>query len=276
VRTSEIRLQERDLELFRLLCWFGYLGIEHIEKQIFCTSYKRTADRLCRLRKNGYLIFLRRRDGLGSRVYTPNLKKLVQVLPEDLIERGQTAFEYKPWFRPSQHEDLVRYWALRVLNWFPEVEIELDFHLFKKIPGHGSANKDEIKKLPDFSVKFAGSAALLNVEIELTDKGKERYQKIIRSILINAKVPVFYLAANEKIQRTVQFSYESVLAGMGSRGQILKSKINISDFLGSDFKEVLSEIIEGAKSQRIGNPQELVQDKGLNQVRGTSLEDYFN
>ena len=200
---SKICLQPRDYLLFKMICQFGYLTADHVEKGIFFTSNKRTRRRLNVLIQAGFLKYVTRRYQTGTlKVYVPNFANLETILEKEFLETYHKAALVKPWFRSiSGHEDIVRDWAIRFQNLFPDAKVDLDFMLMDS--KYKLSNKNESRDLlPDIVVRF-NSGFEIAWEIELTRKSQQRYFSKLTDIVSTPNRSTVYLVPEEKFKCVV-------------------------------------------------------------------------
>ncbi len=195
----KIDLQLRDYLLLTRLCQFGYLNLEYITELIFETHYKNVSRRLIKLRKLGLVSFIRRTAFNGTKVYIPLIKNIQSLVTEEMWAQGQKLCTFQPWFfRLYEHSDQVRYWGLRVLKYWPDVALNLEYLLD---PGDYTLYEkglDARIKIPDFTIEFEDEDQV-SFEIELHPKSSSTYDQIFLSMHQMRRWPVVYFVRTPSI-----------------------------------------------------------------------------
>jgi hypothetical protein len=201
---QKINLQPRDINLLQRLCQFGYLKLESISEFIFRTSYKNTSRRLVKLRNAGLVTFIRRTDCNGTKVYIPILKNIKGLVEPETWERGQKICSLQPWFfRLFAHSDQVQFWALRVLNEFPEVDFKLEYLLEPEEYALFDSDKQAHRKVPDFLIEFDDGKQIA-FEVELHPKSSEAYSNVFMNMFGTRKCPVVYFTRTQATKTKVK------------------------------------------------------------------------
>lgn len=241
-----MRLQKRDVELLIMICDFGLLSTKQIGKLFFKEVAITTVLKRLRILEKGRLI--KRVSGLES-------FELLWVLSDKgarIIERENYKTSWNK--RLLEHDHKISSLRLNFLNlklyesWVPEHEIRS--LLYKKYSFKGSLNK----LIPDglMTVKRKGNIETWAMEMELSLKGKNRYEKIFKEYGKKENLSgIWYFAKGESIFKSLKDSYK--------RHSYL---LNGKTFVISYVDEVLFNLIE-AKIFYPGKTETLTQFFGI-------------
>ena len=241
-----MRLQKRDGELFKMVCDFGLLSTKQIGNLFFKeVAITTVLKRLRILEKEG---FIKRVSGLES-----------FELLWGISDKGARLIEqenYKTsWSKQLlEHDYKISSLRLSFLNfklyesWVPEHEIRS--LLYKKYSFKGSLNK----LIPDglMTIKRKGNVETWAMEIELSLKGKDRYERIFREYGKKENLSgIWYFVKGDSLFKSLKDSYKRY-------SYLLNGKV----FVISYIDEVLSNLME-AKIFYPANVETLSQFLGI-------------
>ena len=223
-----MRLQERDIELLKMICDFGLLSTKQVRSLFFKDVAITTV--LKRLRILEGESFIKRVTGLESF----ELLWVINNKGARLIEQEN----YKTsWSKQLiEHDYKISCLRLSFLNsklyesWVPEHQIRS--LLYKKYSFKGSINK----LIPDglMTLKRKGKVETWAMEMELSLKGKDRYERIFREYGKKENLSgIWYFVKGETLFKSLRDSYK--------RNSYL---LNGKAFVISYIDEVLSSLLD--------------------------------
>ena len=223
-----MRLQERDIELLKMICDFGLLSTKQVRSLFFKDVAITTV--LKRLRILEGESFIKRVSGLESF----ELLWVINNKGARLIEQEN----YKTsWSKQLlEHDYKISCLRLSFLNsklyesWVPEHEIRS--LLYKKYSFKGSINK----LIPDglMTLKRKGKVETWAMEMELSLKGKNRYERIFREYGKKENLSgIWYFVKGEALFKSLRDSYKR-------HSYLLNGKA----FVISYIDEVLSNLLD--------------------------------
>lgn len=250
-KSGSVLLDERDVYLLKLICIFGYLSSSDVKNSIFHADERYVRRRLARLIQSGHLLKRQRKQGsVKSEVYCPNLQKLASVVDRYALERGLVAENRKVWNRSFwRHENHVRQWAIKILEIYPDAELEPDYFLLDDQNVRGKYALQLQLQLPDFILRLPLGPTVA-VEIEKSHKTIGRYYKRFLEIMTEPNRPTLYLIDNEKILSPVQKGLQSATESLLIRDETPQSKI-----LLCLFKEALKPGVLKSKLDDLFDPK---------------------
>lgn len=211
-----MRLQKRDYELLKMICDFGLLSTKQIGSVFFEDVAITTVLKRLRILEEEKLI--KRVVGLESF----ELLWVINNKGAKLIEQGN----YKTsWSKQMlEHDHKISSLRLSFLksklyeSWVPEHEIKS--LLYKKYSFKGSINK----LIPDglMTIKRKGNIETWAMEMELSLKGKDRYERIFKEYGIKENLSgIWYFAKGESVFKLLKDSYKRYSYLLNGKGFVI-------------------------------------------------------
>jgi hypothetical protein len=241
-----------DFKLIEALGKFGYLTTRQIEKHIYKRSNRNTLKRLQLLRLVGFIKPARQTDDKGTRVWIPLMEECYYVLDKWDRDIAVKLVSFKPWrWSAVTHEELVREYALRVMNLFPDCFVDTGLAIELQKGGFRRLKMSEYRKLPDFALD--NDEMKISFEIELHPKSSAHYYKIMRQLLARSRNGCIYLVNNQATKNKIH----KCIAVFKERAAVNKEPIfenNLAIFRFDEVADdsVLSFIIQKMLGQQVG------------------------
>lgn len=251
-KSKHLYLQNRDIEIIRIVCELGYINIPLLVEQELFKTYSVAFKRLAFLKKSGFIgAHYRTTNKRASLIFYPIIESYRGILEKESYLRAQKTVHFKPWFNMyGRHEDILRSWALRFRRVFSDAQIDLDFMLYNNKELGGEIPLYMQERLPDMVVDINGLDSIY-VEIELTQKTNRRYESKIKDALKREDCLTLYLTDTVAIKHSVARAIEQNILNEETHSPIVPKNVHV--YLFSELKEdrVFREKILSLGEQRV-------------------------